>query len=375
MAIRKVNSRAILDGAIVTTDVAAGAVGTTQLAAGAVTSDKIASTAQPYSFKNRIINGAMVIDQRNSGASVTPANSYTLDRWSAANSQSSKFTVQQNAGSVTPPTGFTNYLGVTSTSAYTLVAGDYFAITQIIEGFNVADFAWGTANASAVTLSFYVYSSLTGTFGGAIRNNVGVRYYPFNYSIPVANTWTKIAITIPGDTVAAPGAGNLAGFAIWLSLGAGSTYSGTAGSWSAGGYTSATGATSVVGTNGATFYITGVQLEKGSVATSFDYRPIGMELNLCFRYYYKYVGSGTFYLQSAYRGAAGDYYVNYPLPQLMRTTPTITATIGTDINGFNGVTPYSTGYTQPNFAYMAINSTGSGAGYYSLGSITASAEL
>jgi hypothetical protein len=131
-------------------------------------------------MRNRIINGAMVIDQRNAGASVTPTDGqYTLDRWTFGVAQASKLTVQQNAGSVTPPVGFTNYLGVTSSSAYSVLTGDYFIARQNIEGFNTADLNWGTANASSVTLSFWVRSSLTGTFGGAIQNSAGNRAYPF----------------------------------------------------------------------------------------------------------------------------------------------------------------------------------------------------
>ena len=248
-----------------------------------------------YGFKNRIINGAMVIDQRNAGASVTPtASAYTLDRWFASISQSSKFSVQQNAGSVTPPVGFVNYLGVTSLSAYTVGASEFFQITQQIEGLNIGDLGWGTANAKTVTLSFQVYSSLTGTFGGVLANGAFNRSYPFSYSIPVANTWTTISITIAGDTSGTWLTTNGIGIYTMFSLGSGSTVSGTAGSWAGAGYRSATGATSVVGTNGATFYITGVQLEAGSTATSFDYRPYGTELSLCQRYCYAFSGVGGY---------------------------------------------------------------------------------
>jgi hypothetical protein len=244
-------------------------------------------------FKNRIINGAMVIDQRNAGASVTPANSqYTLDRFVATLTQASKFTVQQNAGSVTPPVGFTKYLGVTSSSAYSVLTGDTFAIVQYIEGFNIADLAYGTASAATVTLSFQVRSSLTGTFGGALVNGAQNRSYPFTYTISAANTWESKSITIVGDTTGTWTTDNSAGLGVRFGLGSGATYTGTAGAWAAGNYLSATGATSVVGTNGATFYITGVQLEKGSTATSFDYRPYGTELNLCQRYC-QYAGSGA----------------------------------------------------------------------------------
>jgi hypothetical protein len=245
----------------------------------------------PYTgFKNRIINGAMMIDQRNNGASYTTqfANTnYTLDRWRASVQQSSKFSVQQNAGSVTPPAGFTNYLGCTSLSAYTVGASENFDIRQIIEGFNIADLGWGTANAAPVTLSFWVRSSLTGTFGGTLRNSDVSRSYPYSYTISAANTWEYKTITIAGDTAGTWLTNNNSGLGIVWSLGAGSSVSGTAGAWVSAGINSVTGATSVVGTSGATFYITGVQLEKGSTATSFDYRPYGTELSLCQRYFEK----------------------------------------------------------------------------------------
>jgi len=238
-------------------------------------------------FKNRIINPAMVIDQRNAGASVTPINGqYTVDRFKYYSSQSSKVSVQQNAGAVTPPAGFKNYLGVTSLSAYSVLSSDYFAVAHLIEGFNMADLGYGAAGASTVTLSFWVRSSLTGTFGGSLTNDAANYAYPFTYSISAANTWEQKSITITGATAGTWLTTTSTGIQVILSLGAGSTYSGTAGAWVAAGFLpSATGATSVVGTNGATFYITGVQLEKGSTATSFDYRPYGTELALCQRYF------------------------------------------------------------------------------------------
>jgi hypothetical protein len=247
----------------------------------------LASDSQFSGFKNRIINGAMVIDQRNAGASVTPTNGqYTLDRWQATLNAASKYTVQQNAGSVTPPAGFTNYLGVTSSSAYSVPAGEIFTLVQPIEGFNTADLAWGTASASTVTLSFWVRSSLTGTFGGALQNAAGNRSYPFSYTISSANTWEYETITIAGDTTGTwVGATNGMGISLNLGLGVGSNFSATAGAWIGANRQSSTGAVSVLGTNGATLYITGVQLEKGSTATSFDYRPYGTELALCQRYF------------------------------------------------------------------------------------------
>ena len=237
-------------------------------------------------FRNRIINGAMVIDQRNAGASVT--SGYPVDRFFLTLTQASKLTAQQNAGSVTPPAGFTNYLGITSSSAYSVLTGDTFLVAQNIEGYNTADLGFGTANAATVTLSFRVYSSLTGTFGGALTNNAANRSYPFSYSIPTANTWTTISVTIAGDTSGTwVGATNGLGLIVRFGLGSGATYSGTAGAWAAGNFVQPTSTVSVVGTSGATFYITGVQLERGSTASSFEYRSYGAELALCQRYYEK----------------------------------------------------------------------------------------
>ena len=276
-----------------------GATPTTAVTVGTDQSVTLAGTLalqsqnmSPYTgFKNRLINSAMVIDQRNAGASVSTASgaaAFTLDRFKIDYSQTSKFTLQQNAGSVTPPAGFGNYLGVTSSSAYSVLAGDYFQISQAIEGFNTSDLAFGTASAATVTLSFWVRSSLTGTFGGALQNSAVNRSYPYSYTISVANTWEQKTITIAGDTSGTwIGATNGIGLAVSFNLGMGSTRSGTANAWASANYLAPTGATSVVGTNGATFYITGVQLEKGSTATSFDYRPYGTELLLCQRYFYK----------------------------------------------------------------------------------------
>ena len=247
------------------------------------TSDGVSSSGL-YGFKNRIINGAMVINQR--ATSVT-ATGYTVDRFEYVASQSSKATISQDTSVY--PTGFNASLKALSSSAYTVGASEVFMVRQSIEGFNSADLGWGTANAKTVTLSFWVYSSLTGTFGGAIENSDGNRCYVYSYSIPVANTWTQITATIAGDTTGTwVGATNGIGLRVAFTFGAGSTVSGTAGSWGSTRYFSVTGATSVVGTNGATFYITGVQLEKGSTATSFDYRPYGTELALCQRYYWKF---------------------------------------------------------------------------------------
>lgn len=298
----------------------------TQAQADALLATKL-NTSTNVAFKNRILNGDMRIDQRNAGASVTPTDgAYTLDRWKMLMFNSaSKYTVQQNAGSVTPPVGQRNYLGITSTSSYSLAASDLYGMQQRIEGFNTADLDWGTANAKTVTLSFWVRSSLTGTFGGSIQNSAGNRSYPFSYTINSASTWEYKTITIAGDTSGTwVGATNGIGLVVYLMIGTGSTFSGTAGAWAAGERYAPTGATSVVGTNGATFYITGVQLEVGSSATPFDTRAYGTELALCQRYYQEYNAAESAAAGGGSVGVCGTTSIAVMsgiLPVEMRATP------------------------------------------------------
>ena len=299
------------------------------------TSDGV-SSAGLYGFKNKLINGDARIDQRNAGASVTPTanGTYTVDRWAAWLSQSSKFSVQRNAASVTPPVGFSNYLGITSLAATSVGASDYFFVQQPIEGFNFSDLAWGTASAATVTISFWVRSSLTGSFGAFIRNGAANRSYPFTYTVSSANTWELKSVTIAGDTTGTWGTDNTAAALVGFSLGAGSSFSGTAGTWAGANYVQPTGATSVVGTNGATFYITGVQLEKGSTATSFDYRDYGRELAMCQRYYTKSYDITVAPQTNSTAGglvdiaignvANANYFGSVNFLVSMRSTPTVT---------------------------------------------------
>ena len=282
----------------------------------------------PFGFKNRIINGAMVIDQRNAGASVSATNAelYTVDRFKCLQGiVTSKFTVQQSS---TVPTGFTKSVVLTSSSAYTVDASDYFLYRQAIEGFNVADLGWGTANAQTVTLSFWVRSSLTGTFGGSLGNGGSNRSYPFSYTINAANTFEYKTITIAGDTTGTWATDNSAGIVVNWSLGMGSTYVGTANVWAGTFYGAPTGSTNLVSTNGATLNITGVQLEKGTQATAFDYRPFGTELALCQRYFYRLSGSGAFYGSGVCRSST-VLTSNVVFATTMRTAPSAFTQTGT----------------------------------------------
>jgi hypothetical protein len=307
------------------TDTASNLVVTIPATAGNMVVSSTDLAFSPYvGFRNRIINGGMTIDQRNSGASVTPASgavTYVLDRWNFFVTQASKLTVQQSS---TAPAGFTKSTLVTSSSAYSVVAADRFQTTQPIEGFNVADLGWGTANAQTVTLSFVVRSSLTGTFGGAIKNGDGTRSYPFTYTISAANTFETKSVTVAGDTTGTWATNNTSGILVTFGIGVGTTFSGTAGAWASANYDSATGAVSVVATSGATFYITGVQLEKGSTATPFEFRAYGQELALCQRYYQKL----TLSIGQQYAAFGGNIpaATRVSFPVTMRAAPTVTFT-------------------------------------------------
>jgi hypothetical protein len=359
------------------------------------------------SFKNRFINGACVIDQRNNGAQLSAAQvanfAYITDRNYVFGSQSAKFSAGQNAGSVTPPAGFVNYSGMTSASSYSVLSSDYFWFGQKIEGYNIADLNWGSVNAKTITLSFWVRSSLTGTFGGSLQNSDQSRSYPFSYTISAANTWTQVSITVAGDQSGTWLTTNGIGVLVNFGLGSGSTYSGTANTWQSGLYIQPTGTVSVVGTSGATFYVTGLQFEVGTQATTFTTAggSYGAELTLCQRYYYKTFpqdiapangagftsGIGVPPIGTAYTISALRSLIIFP--QVMRATPSITffnSNLGTPTTGswsyYGGSWTASTAtnvgessqlYVSPNIEKSA--SFTSGNSYLVTGFLTASAEL
>ena len=283
-------------------------------------------------YKSRIINGAMVIDQRNAGAAVTATGGngvYAVDRFNTSISTGS-CTAQQ---STTVPVGFNYSLSLTVGTSGTPSASAQNTIQQVIEGFNMADFGWGTANAKQVTLSFWVRSSLTGTFAVAFQNVNYDRFYVSTYTINAANTWEQKSITLTGDTTGTWNSTNGSGIRLKFDMGYGSNFNTTANAWGAGEFYTVSGTTKLVANSAATFYITGVQLEKGSTATSFDYRPYGTELALCQRYFQKsysaatavatvtFVGMEWMSLASTYSGRMAN---TTHLVQSMRDPPSIT---------------------------------------------------
>lgn len=281
--------------------------------------------------RNKIINGAMVIDQRNAGASKlisSNTNSYILDRWRiwVYGGDASSATLQQSTLS---PEGFINSLQWTVTSADTsLSSGDYHLIAQYIEGFNAADFGWGATNAQPATLSFWVRSSVVGIYGCAVSNETQSRSYPFTYTINAANVWERKVIVIPGDITGTWQKTTSAGILLFWSLGTGSTYQGTPGIWDSSVKLTSVGCLNLMATANATFNITGVQLEVGTVATPFEHRPYGTELALCQRYFYSLLSDGssngrslgiTGVVSGGNTTRAGGFH---PVP--MRAIPTIT---------------------------------------------------
>ena len=302
--------------------------------------------------RNIIINGGMALDQRTNGTATTPAHTdYVVDRWENHLSQSSKFSVQRVSDA---PEGVGKYSSkITSLSAYTIQANDYFVYNHNIEGSNVDYLQFGTSSAKTITISFYVKSSLTGTFSLAVRNSAYNRSQVQEYSINSANTWERKSLTFTGDTTGTWLTTNGVGLRLSWGLGGGSTYHiASTGTWLGVDDWTTSSSTSVVSTNAATWYLTGVQMEIGTQATPFEYRTIGEELQLCQRYYYVLADGRdtgtTLQLSNGYAYATNQFesIIHYPV---MRAAPALAHYTGTGVysaaNGgatitFNGWNSY-----------------------------------
>ena len=301
-------------------------------------------------FRNRIINGDMRIDQRNAGAAVTANPAFPVDRFAVGEDTAGAYSAQQDSSA---PAGFVNSLKFTTTTADTsIAAADISFVRQFVEGTNVSDLAWGSANAKTVTLSFWVRSSLTGTFGGAIVNSAYNRSYPFTYTISVADTWEYKTVTIPGDTSGTWLTTTGIGLRIYWDMGTGTDNTGTADAWVGAGNVGVDGTVAVIGTLNATWYITGVQLEAGSVATPFERRPYGTELQLAQRYYERIVSGGTLYVARV-SGVQTYWIGNYKASK--RAVPTVSLPAVNTASDSTSHTP------------AAMNSTEYGSWYATLG--------
>jgi hypothetical protein len=297
-----------------------------------------AVTAAVSTNPNRLDNGDMSIDQHNCGNSfsVGSGGGWIVDRWYAEATKSSKMTVGYNYG-ITPPTsnGFIGCIGMQSSSSFSLATTDFFAFDQGIEAAAIGDLNFGSASAQAVTLSFWVYSTLTGTFSGAIGNGpTTTRSYIFTYVISSASTWTKIVLTIPGDTTGTwINAGQSASIGLDFDLGSGSTYRSTAGSWLSGNFIGQTGSATPITTSGVRWGITGIKLEAGSVASPFIFDPMPVRVARCQRYFCKSYLWSTIPGTATYVGAhecqtpsagTNGFYFPFHFPVTMRAAPTMT---------------------------------------------------
>ena len=290
------------------------------------------SQASPFGFKNRLVNGAIVIDQRNGGAAnngTGAAPTYGPDRYYLFNSLSSKISIRQingansaasNFESSGAPTGFAYSLKFTTLAAVSTTSTDTYVVAQGVEGTNIADLGWGTANAQPVTLSFWAKSSLTGTFSGVIANAAQNYVYPFQYTINSANTWEYETVTLVGPTAGSWPSNNQTSLYVIFDLGSGSDKNGTVSTWqSTGGQILRTAtANRLVGTAGATLYVTGIQLEKGLTATPFEIRPVTLDQQMCERYYQISASSFRFYTSDGFVGT------HFPYRTQMMTAATTT---------------------------------------------------
>lgn len=297
--------------------------------------DLIDAFAASVSRKNRIINGDMRIDQRNSGAAVNlgNTNAITIDRWWARAASGSGHTAQQ---STTAPNNFTNSLKITIGTGASPGSSEINDVYQSILGVDVADLGWGTSAAKAVALSFWVRSSLTGQFGGSIVNAATNRSYPFSYTISSANTWEYKTISIAGDTSGTWPTGNVLGLYVFFNTGCGSSLLGTSGSWASSLYLGATGDTAVVGTSSATFYISGVQFETSTKATPFEIIPYSESLRRCTYFFERLdLPTGTQFPGNATSTTAASANFTY---SEKRGTPTITLPAAS-VSGLAFLTP------------------------------------
>ena len=336
-------------------------------------------------FRNRIINGAMVIDQRNAGAAVTVNNNqqYPVDRFIVQSSTSTQFTAQQ---STTAPTGFYNSLLITTSSAN---ASGFNAVWQRIEANNTNDFGLGTASASTFTVSFWVRSSVTGTFGFYLQNNASSYSYVTTYTINAANTFEYKTITVTGPTAGTWLTTNNCSLQVAWSLGGTGGTTSTLGSWQSANVYNATGSTGIYNTASATFYITGVQLEAGTAASPFEYRQYGTELALCQRYFAKTFpqtvapanGLGTNYFLG-YSPNSTNPHTILKFPVTMRSAPTCTlfndrsgGTAGQWTNNTNDSANARSLGTSTEFTMLDNTAVALAASNWWLGGVTASSEL
>jgi len=355
----------VIDGTGSITGISAGglpdnSVTTDDIASSAVTVSKIDTTvSQLFGMRNRIINGEMVVSQRGSTSTTVSAYAYGVDRFGAYESTSAtSVTATQSS---TAPAGFINSLLYTVGTGGTATAAQQAYIRTKIEGYNIADLDFGKATAKTITISFWVRSSLTGTYCVSLTNAAQNRSYVSTYTINTANTFEYKTITIAGDTSGTWLTTNGIGIELGFDLGGGSNYNTTANAWAAGAFYRTSAQANLIGTTGATFYITGVQLEVGSTATPFERRPYGQELINCQRYYYRITATAPYQLYgSGFAEVTTLSYAYVKFPVTMRTNPTALESDGNNGHYWIIFTNQSTTATATPSFYQTMSTEGCG---------------
>ena len=333
-----------------------------ELMAAETVSD-VYTSLNPVMFRNRVHNGDMRIDQRNSGALVT-GGSYAVDRFLTVTTAITSLGVSSQQVVDAPTVAGLKYsYKITTTAAATAYGtGGRYGILHRIEGLNVIDFGFGTSSASSVTISFWVKTSLPGLYSVCIYNSNSDRGYPATYTITSANTWEYKTVTIPGDTTGTWTADNTRCFQVEWCLGADSSRLGTANTWNSSFVTGATGNTRLSDTLNATFQLTGVQLEKGTVATPFEHRLYGTELALCQRYCYVVGGStGGARIGSGFVFSTTGAIGTITFPTIMRSSPSFSGSTSVTVNdNISGYTVSNITLNDSNVQFAAFNLTSTG---------------
>ena len=320
--------------------------------------------------RNIVINGAMQVAQRATSVTGIGAASgyFTLDRMQILQAATAgRLTMTQTADG---PSGFANCLKLDCTTADTsIAAAEFLAITHRIEGQDLQQIKKGTSDAEKVTISFYVKGNASATYMLEVKDSDNTRLNHNQFA--VTTDWTRIVITLNADTTGAFDDDNALSLELSFLLHGGSNFTSgtyTANTWA--GQTNANravGITSFFDSTNRTFFLTGLQLEVGSVATPFESRSFGEERQLCYRYFYT-MKAATAFMKVGHGRAynTSNTTATYPVPVPMRANPTGSVSANDDFGvageSAGGTTGTSAAAeTMDDFSRFAINVTRSGA--------------
>ena len=323
--------------------------------------------------RNLLDNGDMQVFQRATSAT-NPGGGYdTVDRWRS--SQNSSGLGNYNAEKSTDtPVGFGSSYKLTKSGATTQNSGNSAYLQQYIEGQNIQHLEYGTANAKKLTASFHVKSSVTGTYGVTLNDGMNQKSNVQTFTISSANTWEYKTVTFNGDTAQAVPNDNTPGLSLIFALGVGSDrQTSSTNTWVSGDKLSTSSQTQWTQTDGATFFLTGCQLEVGETATEFEHLPFSEQLNRCQRHYYQMVHDtarrfGVDGLYSPSTGSGLNIMFTHPVP--MRAGPTVTP--GSSMTG--NTVSFSNDETHI-YMYTTGHSSGRVSVETSSGTTTVSAEM